>query len=211
MESRKEVKSQKSKEYIMNNQNIVELNIICKSSKYMDVMNSFIGYGNPNGEYWFMGIEEGGEWKKDDEKTKKILKFYKSKFNAEPFHFSSADLKELYNEFPEIKNGQEKSPYLNLIKTVRNKLLCKEKEPIINNSEIGLKVDPIFILNYHPISHSSSGDEYPEHYFDLFGVNSRECYNKCFLKERKNILRAFIKEYIENSAKKTIYCFGNSY
>ena len=46
-------------------------------TKYFDVLNNFVGFGNPKGKIWFVGLEEAFEWNENPHIDKNKYKLYK--------------------------------------------------------------------------------------------------------------------------------------
>ena len=80
-----------------------------------NILNNYIGYGDPESKYWFMGIEEGGtSWNNDNiEDLENYNKFFKSNFNK-PYSIPNNF------ETESSANDDKKSPYIKLTKFIEH-------------------------------------------------------------------------------------------
>jgi hypothetical protein len=56
-----------------------------------NVLKRFVGFGNPDGMYWFIGIEEAGEW--DDEYIEDVERYKKQIIAIEPGEMEKSEEK----------------------------------------------------------------------------------------------------------------------
>jgi hypothetical protein len=53
-------------------------------TKDFEVLNNFVGFGNPKGNYWFIGLEEAGEFGDTEQDRKELDKYKKQICPVEP-------------------------------------------------------------------------------------------------------------------------------
>jgi len=166
--------------------------------KNLEVLQNFMGYGNPESNYWFIGIEEGGKWKGNDFLPKGEFDYLKDKFKEQPYHIKELTEKQL-----------EKDRGPGTISSIKNFF-----GDSINSTEPNEIYKHMFMGNLLPLSNDSSNKEYPQEYKKFFGIDSRESYlDSIFFKERLDILSNFINLHIfdgSNNQKHLIF-HGKTY
>ena len=174
-----------------------------KSRKNMDALNHYVGFGNPSSNYWFMGVEEGGEWSKQniDQLTYYFNKYLNSKG---PYFFTSEEIKE-----NNMSNDISKTS------TKIAQFVAKKRE-YYNETEINDSIfEYVFQLNLLPLSNKGyAKSDYPsEFYFNNFGVRKRNDYLKSdYYNDRIKILNDFMSAYLFNSlGAKLLLIYGKGY
>ncbi|MBU2447541.1 MAG: hypothetical protein KJ666_18475 [Bacteroidetes bacterium] len=172
-----------------------------KSEEYLEVLNHFVGYGNPNAQFLFMALEETGfSDKKEDENTElEKLDFLHHKYEGNGtnkyFYLSN----ESFRELPIIKKQNTYDGYVLLF----NQLSGNEN---INIKDIGSNTIDLFVSNLYAIPKNEIYNNFiKQHVF----IGEEEEWKKIFLDRRLEILRDFVKDYFYKKSK-LIFCFGRS-
>ncbi len=151
----------------------------------LEALNNILGFGDVNANLIFFGIEEGGEWK-DDENLLQKLKNLKGKKII-----SNEDLLDIGDKFND-------SPVYSLIAKCTNLL----------PSEIGNRNSKVIVANLYPIAVKKISNDFPDYYKKIFGLKNRDEYkNLNYWVERKRDIQDFIK----NKQRKTIICMGKTH
>ena len=176
-------------------------------SSNLNILNNFIGYGNPDAEYLFVGIEEHSydnnskdiNW----ESEHKRFDIYKNNFFNKPFSLSNTDFNELNHE-------TGKSPTYEGITKIYNHLNKGERLEI---KDIGKLSSNLFIMNLYPLGRATTKDKYNDFVKEyLFNGDFEEWYNDNWMPSRKNVLVDFLKNYFQTNknTKKWVFCLGTS-
>lgn len=178
-------------------------------TKEFDILNAFIGSGNPFGRIWFIGLEEANEWSENPEK--KIYKPYEQCISAlgpgdmERLEEKTKDTRKRFTPTFGIMSklllaiAKEEYPsklkqYHDAVKDYRNKKLLWES-------------GDTFQCNLYAIGKRSLKD-WPPWYKTLFGFNSRQdYYSSEFVKCRFELIR---KQW-ETCAPRITICFGKGH
>lgn len=163
------------------------------------LLNEFIGWGNPHANYWFVGIEEGGDpWPDSDESRATIARDYSSSagyqsLTPENIREALRCRTKIYNYMSSILFRGETHP------TVENHL--EYRNDVLANR--------IFRLNRYPLAKRRKSDPLPDHYRKLFGFGPDEekQYHQEVVRTRFPLLRKFWLQY---SPPITV-CFGKGY
>jgi hypothetical protein len=174
----------------------------------MNILNSYIGNGNPSGKYWFMGIEEGGGLDIDNDKKTlskrqiKLEEICSDKYKEDnPYYLTN---EEIPNDIRILKQ-ENSSKVLQAIKYFYSKL-----ENEIQISDIGNKNVKLFQLNLRAIPSRTTKLDYSI-YKDFLGVESRKEYDGLFYSKRKEFIMSFLQKYFFDSKdKKYLFCFGKT-
>lgn len=164
-----------------------------EQEKNLNALNTMIGYGNPKAKYWFLGIEEGGNVWDDtnNDLLNEYVTLYKKKTGGNPnkgYPLANEDLKNQIGGY---------SPFLDVIKNS------------IDNSNVDSNKGKVFRFNLYPLGNKKFNEEYPEHYHRLFGIKNRKDYEVGeFLEKRIELLKTFIKENLDDSTEKFLFCLG---
>lgn len=159
-----------------------------------DILNRFIGWGNPKGGIWFIGLEEHGEWTMDSDTAIKENYDFENGFDSKS--------KDEILQFPDY------SLYKNI------------KRILINDKVEIEKVPNIFIANLFPLALQTIKLEkhnekrwqawqrvYPG-YKELFGLSDEETHfsmhHKMVSKSRFPIIKAMYDQY----KPKIVICHG---
>ncbi len=152
------------------------------------VLNEFVGYGNPKGRFWFIGLEEAGDWKAPPSEVQ--MNGYRKRF--------------LPRKAGDIKNqaDQQKEKYTK-IHDVMSKLVLAVTRQVdpesgdwrkYRNEQLLVEGGDTFQANLYPLARrSSSSKKLPEKYQELFDVG--EWYQDEVLKKRFDMLYREWKEY----------------
>lgn len=187
------------------------------SDEQIQILESFIGYGNPNSKYIFIGIEEAG----DINYCMKRLEFYEEHNQLEyldlkDFHIfkdgendlfsremkASIQCKQLIWNFIcylifRLEGKSEKE-----IKKDRNWLIreyINQKLGSINNGET-------LLADIYPIPFKKD-KKFPEEYRNSFGYESKKSYREKILPTR---IKAF-KKLLGSRNGKIVICYGERY
>jgi hypothetical protein len=183
-----------------------------KERDNLKALINYIGFGNPMGNLWFMGIEEGGEsWNSKNNKSIQSINIYKDRYleKGGVFHLSLEDVKETVLFDPKSDN---KSSYLNIVREIINIFY---NSSISSNTEIGTKHGNSFLLNLSPLGFSSSDNGFYQESKEIFQINSRnEILSSDIIKdERTNCLKKYFDSYFGKGYEKKqyLFCFGKTY
>ena len=179
-------------------------------TKEFDILNAFIGSGNPSGKIWFIGLEEANEWSENPEENN--FKPYEQCIGA----LGPGDMEDL-----EEKTTRGKGKPFTPTFSIMSKLLLavvKEEYPsklkqyhdAVNdyrNKKLLWASGDTFQCNLYAIGKRSLND-WPPRYKTLFGFNSRQDYysSEC-VKCRFEVIR---KQW-ETYAPRITICFGKGH
>lgn len=160
----------------------------------------YIGWGDPYGGIWTIGVEEGEEWCSDDKEydldsiRKRIRKEYCKEYSLVP--------KEENLKWPiayisaKIACGVSKSYSDQKIKwqTYRDEKLWKEGSKVFNG-------------NLYPLGRKFLKKGFPKCYFDLFGITDISTYKEVVRKERFEMIR----KLRDKCTPQGIVCYGKGF
>lgn len=161
------------------------------------VLNEFVGYGNPKGQFWFIGLEEGGEeWEKPP--TEDQLIDYKKRF----LPLKAGDIKK--------RADLEGKKYTKIFDIMSKLVLAvtKQVDPEsgnwgkYRNEQLLVGGGDTFQANLYPLSRGSFSRRLPQQYQELFGIG--KWYPQDALETRFRMLYSAWKEH---HPRLTI-CFG---
>jgi hypothetical protein len=159
-----------------------------------NILNNFKGFGNPSGNFWFVGIEES--LKIEPTKLPEIVADYKNGFLVVKPNEIADDLKKFGRSYTKVYDIMSKIiagfQDLNWRKYRVDNLLQ------INSQE--------FQMNLYPLGKKTI-KEWPHYYNELFHLQSFANYSKIVIEKRFPLLRNF---RLKNNPLITI-CFGLSY
>jgi len=173
-----------------------------------DFCNSFLGYGNPNGAYWFIGMEEGGGNSYEDIEDRLTAWTRNNKNTYEDlysFH-QNINITNLFSHPPKIQATWSK-----LIRIILSNKAIKN----ITSSEIGTyqvdrlgrNKDETLLLELLPLPSPSTSHWIYGDYSDLPYLNSRKLYRNFMLPIRIGLIKTQVKKYLP----KVIVFYGLSY
>lgn len=182
-----------------------------EKSYNMEVLNNFIGYGNPEAKYWFLGIEEHSiEKNLDKDKEQKRFEIYLKNYKKkEPFfltndHFTN----EMQNE---DSGNTEKSKTYKGIVDFYNLVFKNENEAPIDESNIGKSDSKIFMLNLYPLPRKTTKDAYNPFVKENLFDGTFEEWKKIYFNNRKEALKKFLKKNIDiKKDEKNIICLSTA-
>ncbi len=172
----------------------------------LEILNNFIGYGNPEAKYWFIGIEEHSPDKNrkgiDWELESKRFDIYKQNYQYKPFSLSNKDFKFLNEKITY-------TPTYEGIKKIYNQINSSNK---IETDEIGNYGINLFIANLYPLGRSTTRDKYNEFVKRYLYDDSFEKWFEDNWEKRKDILKKFLinKLFKDSKKEKYIFCLGIS-
>ena len=170
---------------------------------HFEILNNFMGIGEPSGGIWFVGLEEAYQWKKNVEDDKKWYERYKDRY----FCIDAGEIDASANEYGKgftkiydimskiligLKNGP-KHEY-NGWKGYRANILFQKRSGV-------------FQANLYPLGKKRL-DEWPAHYEKVFGFGKSDTkkYLSVIREQRFPKLRVFWKE----SRPLSTICFGKA-
>jgi hypothetical protein len=161
-------------------------------TKWFDILNGFKGFGNPEANIWFVGIEEGSNWSGSPEEDRKAYERYeKGYFWSEP---------QEENEYTSVYDVMSKIIFglgvaSGAILEYRDKVMFK-------------KDGGVFQANLYPLG-KPTVKTWPGYYKQVFGYGESEIerYKKDVRQTRFPELRKFWEQY---SPSITI-CFGSTF
>ena len=160
-----------------------------------DFCNSFLGYGNPKGDYWFIGMEEGGgnsyeniedrltAWTENDKKT------YEDLYS---FH-QNIKITNLFKDPPRIQATWSKLIRIILYNGIKN-ITNKEIGPY-QVKRLGRDKDETLLLELLPLPSPSTSHWIYGDYSDLPYLKSRKLYRNEMLPIRIKLIKIQVKEY----------------
>ncbi len=172
----------------------------------LEVLNNFIGYGNPNASIYFIGIEEHSPDKQktiDYELEKKRLGIYKQAFKEKkPYYLTNADFISLNETY---KYNKTYSGITKIFNTI-------SPSNMITPQNIGdLNID-LFIANLYPLARATTKDSYNCFIKEFAFDNNFNEWSKKYWTPRKEILKDFFSKYLlqNTTSQKYIFCLGTS-
>lgn len=183
-------------------------------SPNLRALNNFIGYGDPKSPLWFIGIDEHGEFKMEDEQNeiKKLNVFYDCFENSQgkPYYITEDKINTMLLDIQvqELKQKADNNPtYSGILEIFNNLFNSKYTGSSIGNSEV-----KIFLSNLFPIGRDNTSDNsfglFVEKYFL---VSSFDEWKKNYWEERIDAFNNFIKEFHILEEPKVFICLGVSY
>ncbi len=172
--------------------------------KLYDYIFNFFGYGNLNGKYWFVGIEEGGgydnvnEVKKaikiwDEQKGKiegttlDIFEYYKAYFGGE----NNDAFKELFFKKPQ-KTWEQ---VINILFSYNNKEKNTNAILEYQHDEFGRRESGICHLNLLPLSCKRVADwKYNDYFPKVNCLKNKDKYIECLIEYRIGKIKDIISE-----------------
>lgn len=133
---------------------------------YFNILNSFVGFGNPNGRFWFIGLEEAGKWVPDT--IDKEIEKYKERFLADPPGTINKDSEKYGARYTKLYDIMSK-----IIIVAKQGALRDWKN--YRDSELLLEGGETFQANLFPLGKASL-KTWPPHYGQLFNLHSLETY-----------------------------------
>ncbi|GAB6074754.1 hypothetical protein [Nautilia lithotrophica] len=162
-------------------------------TKEFECLLNFIGWGDPINGLWTIGIEEGGEWCKND--IKEVKKEIKSKLCQSFIEEEGSNL-----NWP-VANGCAKigcklSANCNNWTEYRDNILWKKNSKIFNG-------------NIYPLGRKTIYKNFPKCYEELFGITENNL--NTYIETVKTIRFPLIRKLKKQYAPKAIICFGKTY
>jgi len=173
----------------------------------MNILNNFIGYGNPCADFWFMGIEEHSIDKNLNMlEEKERFKIYCKKYNKvqSPFYLTNEELSAKMQE-EDKKNAKKSKTYEGYIK-MYNEILKNKKQNNFESENIGTKESKFFILNLYPLPRATTNSNYNNFIKEYIYAGTFNEWKKKYWNERKK----YISNFRNNYNPKFIFCFGTS-
>jgi hypothetical protein len=158
-----------------------------------EILNNFKGFGNPTGNYWFIGIEEALEIGTDDLQTR--LDLYQNEVISSAPGQLSEDAKTHGRRFTKIYNIMSKI----IVGTDSTWKKYRDEKLLQRTSNE-------FQMNLFPLG-KNKVSAWPTHYNDLFSIESSDNYYKIVKEIRFKKLREFWEQY----KPKITICFGVSF
>tara|TARA_B100000315_G_scaffold254244_1_gene294884 strand:+ start:71 stop:784 length:714 start_codon:yes stop_codon:yes gene_type:complete len=176
--------------------------MVLNKTIHFDILNNFLGSGDPSGGLWFIGLEEAGEWNKDVEKDKKSYERYKKN------NYSPVPAGQIFNDAIRYKKSYTK------VFDIMSKIIVGLKDADeefrnwknYRNNELLQHGSKVFQSNLFPIG-KRKFNQWPEHYGNLFGFQKWDYkYEETVKKTRfPNIYQLW-----KNSTPQATICFGSS-
>ena len=147
-----------------------------------EFLNSFLGYGEPQSDIWFLGTEEHGNLDNKNDWDKEISKI--GSYDTERVHDTNVRIGKFTDSNDENWNGYYMissvlAKYLNITQEEAIKILGKDKN---------------FYANLFPIPHIIEGGIEPEWFFERTGINYNDYFNDN-LSKRIDLFCQAIKKY----------------
>jgi hypothetical protein len=180
--------------------------------EYFESLMHFIGYGNPNGNYWFIGLDEHFKISDNNEEIWKQeltrLNIYRHKYESTMglYSLSFEDFKDFYNKYDNLKNESNNDP--------TTKGICEIMQVLgypYATEDLWKENSQVFITNLFPFGRGNSNSGFNK--FTQKYIFNGNTFNEWFpfWEERKKLLYRFIDEFMNKEKKTKIICFGVSY
>ena len=156
------------------------------------ILNDFIGYGNPEGKFWFIGLEEHGNWEESPNVDQEIEKF-KNRILCDNAGEPKGKTK-VYEIMSKI------------VLSAKDRPLDKWQEYIVN--ELLVKDGETFQMNLFPLG-KNNWDYWPAEgsYKRLFNFDSRGQYLQK-VKDSKRFEKLRDEWSLDRKQTKVTICFG---
>jgi hypothetical protein len=166
-----------------------------------EILDQFLGWGNPQGQYWFIGIEEADEWCKDDAKDQTAIAQYKKKIvYAEP------------GQMQEERNRHKGrfTPIYDIMSEIvlraGGQWAGREKARDYTNNQLFHKSSDTFQINLFPLGKRSLAS-WPQDYKRRFGFESKKEYMK-YVRNGCRLKEMIYNEWKRHNPNKITVCFG---
>lgn len=170
-------------------------------TEHFEILNNFMGIGEPAGGIWFVGLEEAYQWNKNVEDDKKWYDRYKDRYFCIEAGEIDRSAKEygkgftkIYDIMSKILTGLENSPKneCHVWREYRANVLLQ-------------RGSRVFQANLYPLGKKSL-DEWPAHYEEIFG------FGKTDIKKHLSIVREQrfpeLRRFWKESRPFSTICFG---
>ncbi len=167
---------------------------------HFEILNNFMGVGEPSGGIWFVGLEEAYQWNKDVEKDKKDYERYKDRHFCIEAGEIEASAKRYGKRFTKIYDIMSK-----ILVGLQNDPDGRDGWKRYRDNILFQKGSGVFQANLYPLGKKRL-DEWPSHYEKIFGLGKSDIkkYLSLVREQRFPSLRAFWKE----SSPLSTICFG---
>ena len=169
------------------------------STECFTCLNTFIGWGNPDANVWFVGLEDAGQYDTNANPNDIITEYSAANH---PSRFLSITAQRIIKE----STGKPRTPIYNYMAYVLSRLRIGTNE-LLNS---GVYRDTLLAQNHFKMNVRSLAldrtIDWPAHYSTLFGITHGE-YSNLLVEERYPLLRAF---HARHRPKFTV-CFGSKH
>jgi hypothetical protein len=157
------------------------------------IVNEFLGFGEPSGKIWFIGIEEGGKWPKNHAEFKNGIKEYRDSGGI------------LYNE----NWGTLKSPiHIVISKTIAGLANNGITWWDYRDQYLFRKGTDVFQTNLYPLGKKETKIWY-EYYKEWFGYGRED--NDKYVKDVKESRFQILEDFWLKKSPDITICFGKTY
>ena len=172
-------------------------------TKEFEILNNFIGIGNPYGTYWFIGLEEAGEWGEDQEDNRVKLEKYKNRIIA----LKPGEIEREAKDYEDKNPGKRFTRVYDLMSqlVLAASIGTESDSREYRNNELLQESGETFQLNLYPLGKKSL-KTWPARYVDRFGYRSMKDYYREVTGERFRILH---QEWTKYDPAITV-CFGKT-
>ena len=172
-------------------------------TQHFDIVNQFIGSGNPRGQFWFIGLEEAGEWSEDPAVNRESYQAYAKRYAPAEAGRIKQDAQEMRRRYTKVYDIMSKL----VVAVTLPGDLTKNAWLRYRNEQLLGKSGDTFQTNLYPLGKLSLKN-WPPHYERLFGFGpgDRQRYRDEVLKTRFPMLR---QEWRHHKPPLTI-CFGKT-
>ena len=167
------------------------------------ILNEFLGWGNPDGPLWFIGLEEAEKWKEDPLRDEEMYERYAKKiFPVTPGEIAR-DARRSGRRFTQVYEVMSK---LTLALIGQDEAALEHWEEY-RNEKLLIDGGLTFQMNLYPLGKKRL-DEWPKHYRSVFGFGREDLdrYREGVKKERFRLLR---NEWERHQPRLTV-CFGRT-
>jgi hypothetical protein len=181
--------------------------VLTKGEKPMttefNILKDFIGFGNPEGKYWFIGLEEAGEWGKDLDEDRKNLGRYKNRIIA----FKPGDMERDAEDYKRKNPGRKFTRVYGIMSQLVLVASTGTESGSLEyrNNKLLVESGETFQANLYPLGKKTLG-EWNDNCAAISGYKSREDYYRNVPGERFRMLR---EEWTKYHPPITI-CFGST-
>lgn len=175
------------------------------TNENFDVLFNFLGFGNPKGKIWFVGLEEAETWTSDSV-NKKLGKYRKGFFPIRPGEIVT-ESQEYIEKNPGERYTQVYDWMSRLVVTLNSEDLDSSLLKKYRDQKLLTANSNEFQMNLYPLGKKNFNNKtFPKEYGELFGVN---CFKDYLKHVRETRFTMLFNKWQEYKPQLTI-CFGKT-
>lgn len=170
-----------------------------------DILNTqFIGYGNPNGKYWFVGIEGAESFDKYDIIQKFCKDLNGKRYIPDEPGFTAKVRKEKGNKYTKVYEAIAKIVLMH--REGKQEVSIDEANNFVDH-ELFMESSDNFQINLFPLG-KKKVNYWEERYNDWFGFKNKKEYLSKVKEKRFPEIRTFVESKQYYNPGRIIICFG---